>query len=920
MQKNWVKLLIWITLWGILFSTAAPLSVAAAPNLQGNDPPPDGTPPVVEPELQAQIAADDNVGYMIHFSERPNLKTAASLDWDVRGRFVVNMLQTTATKTQQRVRFYLETRGVSYQAYWVDNIILVNASNELTFNGLLGFTEIDSLRARRHPTLHEPVASEPAQPDGAPGGEPNLQHVNADQVWAMGYNGAGIVVANIDTGVRYTHETLVNQYRGNLGNGVFNHNYNWWDPAVGGSQNVPNDFHGHGSHTMGTILGDDGAGNQIGMAPGAQWMACQAFEGNDSELLECGQFLLAPWDLNGQNPNPSLRPHVINNSWGDCVQYTDTWYKGMVTSWLAAGIYPVFSNGNNSACKYTSPPGLNTVGNPGRYGSVTSVGSTGRSNGLYAPHSNWGPSDDPDLLNANGYPNLKPQIVAPGVQIRSAFNGGDADYGSMTGTSMSAPHVTGLVALMWDAASCLIGEYAATETIIEITANPVPFDDGTGNGLHSPNYATGWGEIDALRAVQAAIDYCGADFRVDAAPEVHHICAPGDVLLDVNIGQISGFTGEVNLGLGTRPQALSFNYSVNPVSAPGSSVLTLSNTANVSAGSYQIAATGTSNNITHEDLITLNLYQSVPAAPTLVYPATGARDIPITPTFQWNALANTLFYRLEVASDAAFTHIVHTVEITETQYLLPTWLAHETPYYWRVQAGNTCGNSTPAAAMFTTRTTGTVLLVDDDDNQPDVSVTYRATLDSLGVDYEIWDTNNSDLEPGTLDLAPYNTVIWFLGDEWEAPAGPGNKGEAALITWLETGKCLVLSGQDYLWNRGLSPFVTEYLGVSSFVDDVAHTSISGAQGPFAGFGPYALSYPFYNFSDALLPSDSAALAWTSDQGGAGVYKDNGIYKTTLLTFPFEAIDLPSARQEALFNLLDWCQGENYQLFIPWIRR
>jgi hypothetical protein len=201
------------------------------------------------------------------------------------------------------------------------------------------------------------------------------------------------------------------------------------------------------------------------------------------------------------------------------------------------------------------------------------------------------------LLNANGYPNLKPQVVAPGVQIRSAFNSSDESYNWLTGTSMSAPHVTGLVALMWGAASCLIGDYPATESIIETTATPVPYDDGTGVGIHAPNYATGWGEIDALSAVQAAVEYCGADFSVDAGPEVHHICAPGDVFLDVNVAQISDFVGAVTLGLGAHPDQLSFNYDLNPLTPPGSTVLTLRYTANLPAGSYEIEVSGTSGDL-----------------------------------------------------------------------------------------------------------------------------------------------------------------------------------------------------------------------------------------------------------------------------------------------------------------------------------
>ena len=466
----------------------------------------------VEPELEAQIRAEETTGYLIYFDERPDLTPAFQMGWVERGRFVVDALQQAAERSQPRVRAYLDARGVAYKAFWIDNVISVQASNRATFDGLKAFPEIEVIRARRNPILYEPVQNEDAL-SASLAIEPNIIHVYADQVWDMGITGEGIVVANIDTGVNYTHPALVNQYRGNLGGNSFDHNYNWWDPALGGQELVPNDYHDHGSHTMGTILGDDGGTNQIGMAPGASWLACQAFESGDDELLECGQFMAAPWNLSMANPNPDLRPHIINNSWGDCLQYADHWYDGTLSSWHALGIYPVFSNGNASNCGYSSPPGCNTVGNPARSYNVTGVGSTGRDDGLYATHSNWGPTDDPDTINPLGYPTLKPQVMAPGVSIRSAGNSG-TEYVSMGGTSMSAPHVTGLVALMWQAAPCLVGDYATTETIIQQTATAIPYasncgGEGPGN---VPNMATGWGEINALAAVEAAMDQCGADW------------------------------------------------------------------------------------------------------------------------------------------------------------------------------------------------------------------------------------------------------------------------------------------------------------------------------------------------------------------------------------------------------------------------
>jgi subtilisin family serine protease len=427
------------------------------------------------------------------------------MDWEERGWFVMETLQAIAETSQKGVRAYLDAQNVDYQAFWIDNVIAVKSSNFAAFNGLLTFAEIDRLQAEPLVTLIEPETVSLTQ-ETLLGIEANITHVNAPQVWDLGYNGAGITVASIDTGVRYTHHALVKQYRGNLGGGLFNHNYNWWDPPKKTNAPIDENQYGHGTHTVGIMVGDDGGSNQIGMAPGADWMACRGCKSDScasSDLLACGQWMVAPTDLSGSNPNTDLRPHVVNNSWGNCEQYYNPWYQGVVDSWQAAGIYPVFANGNAGNCQRPSPPGLNTVGNPARYGNVTGVGSSGNSDGQYAAYSAWGPTDNLDTVNPNGYPTLKPQVVAPGVGIRSSLNGGDTSYGFMSGTSMSAPHVAGLVALMWQAAPWLQGDYATTETIIQSTANPIPYatgngDEGPGN---VPNHATGWGEIDALAAV-----------------------------------------------------------------------------------------------------------------------------------------------------------------------------------------------------------------------------------------------------------------------------------------------------------------------------------------------------------------------------------------------------------------------------------
>ena len=157
-----------------------------------------------------------------------------------------------------------------------------------------------------------------------------------------GDRGEGIVIANIDTGVQYNHPALVGKYRGNLG-GSFDHNYNWYDPsAICGSPSlVPCDNNNHGTHTMGTMVGDDGAGNQIGVAPGAKWIAakgCESSSCSSTALLNSGQWILAPTRLDGTGADASKRPNIVNNSWGG--GRGDPWYSATVDAWVASGIFP----------------------------------------------------------------------------------------------------------------------------------------------------------------------------------------------------------------------------------------------------------------------------------------------------------------------------------------------------------------------------------------------------------------------------------------------------------------------------------------------------------------------------------------------------------------------------------------------------
>jgi uncharacterized repeat protein (TIGR01451 family) len=215
----------------------------------------------------------------------------------------------------------------------------------------------------------------------------------------------------------------------------------------------------------------------------------------------------------------------------------------------------------------------------------------------------------------------------------------------------------------------------------------------------------------------------------------------------------------------------------------------------------------------------------------------------------------------------------------------------------------TAGYDPAAKAITWTATVGSwgkVLLVDDDDNGPNVRSYYTAALDTLAVDYDMWDTANSDNEPGVATLSQYACVVWFTGYSYGGYAGPGSAGAAALGTYLDSGGCFFLSSQDYLYDRdGVTSFARTYLGVGSYSDLAYHTAVTGTGTAYSGYGPYVLTYPYVNYSDNVGPDGTAEAAFLGNQGippYAAVYKDSGVYRTTFWGFPFEA--LPSAEARA----------------------
>ncbi|WP_197523026.1 carboxypeptidase regulatory-like domain-containing protein [Actinokineospora pegani] len=447
---------------------------------------PGGAPPdKIDERVAAALDTKDSADFWVSFTERADLSGPSRVaDWNDRGRAVVDALRTTARRSQAAVREELDTAKISYQAFFIANAVKVSGGTEALAASLAAHGEVAAILPATTYELPKPLPGKAVSEVNSV--EWGIAAIGADRVWSeFGDRGEGIVVGNIDSGVEHTHPALVAQYRGNTGGGAFDHNHNWFDPAGVCATDAPCDNNGHGTHTMGTAVGDDGAANQIGVAPGARWIAAKGCETNgcsDASLLASGEWMLAPTDLSGADPRPDLRPHVVNNSWGSSNgSSVDPWYRETVAAWRAAGMFPSFSNGN-------SGPSCDTAGSPGDNVETYASGSF-TSSGRISSFSSRGPGENGDV---------KPNLAAPGEDVRSAVPGGGYELNS--GTSMAAPHTSGTVALLWAAAPSLIGDLARTSELLDTTAADV--DATSCGGTAADNNIWGEGKLDAFTAVE----------------------------------------------------------------------------------------------------------------------------------------------------------------------------------------------------------------------------------------------------------------------------------------------------------------------------------------------------------------------------------------------------------------------------------
>lgn len=402
-----------------------------------------------------------------------------------RSQAVYDALTARAQDSQGDILNFLNSQTTlknfkfgSVTSLWITNQIGIRLASEEFVELLATMDEIvriqeDEIAFASQITTPEPPLNQTNQW--------GIERIHAPAAWQLygGTNGTGITVANIDTGVRHTHTILRDNYK--------NDNHSWYDPYD--QTEIPADYHGHGTHTMGTIVGANG----YGVAPQAQWIACKGLYddnfGSGLNLLACGQFLICPTTYDGANADCSKTPHIVSNSWGQSVGGS-IYYDGMIAAWHAAGIIPLFSLGNSGTnCSTARSPGDRDV---------IGVGSTDGLDRL-SVFSSVGPT-----LTYT----IKPDISAPGTSVLSADNRGDDMYRLFSGTSMACPHVAGTVALLLQRNENLT--YVQVKYLLQSYADRnLTFSNSTCDFISDnvfPNHHFGYGRLNANRSLSALAD------------------------------------------------------------------------------------------------------------------------------------------------------------------------------------------------------------------------------------------------------------------------------------------------------------------------------------------------------------------------------------------------------------------------------
>ncbi len=472
----------------------------------------------IHPALQAEMdakAADKPISAIVYLHVQVSI---AALDKDLRDakatrkarhQTVVEALQAKAQSSQGKLKAHFEDRmtrgGVDgYTSHWISNLMIVYAT-KAELEELAKHEDVDTIERNFTISLIEPVGFDaPALKEAAKssttrgiGVTPGLVACRAPEAWALGYTGAGRIVANLDTGVDGTHPALADRWRGN--NEPWSHS---WLDLLGSDTEFPWDGHGHGTHVMGTECGrGDATGDTVGIAYDAEWISSNAINQGVGDHWDNDVITAYEWfaDPDGDPMTVDDVPDVVQNSWaidetfGAPYEDCDSRWWEVIDHCEAAGCATTWSASNDGPDPMTiaSPADRATTGT-----NCLSVGAVDATDFAWPyPIANFS-SRGPTGCDVGPGLKIKPEVVAPGVEVYSSIYG---TYMGLQGTSMAGPHVAGIIALMRQANPNL--DVHTIKTILMETARDLgdPGEDNT----------YGWGHVDAEAACLAAIEGFG---------------------------------------------------------------------------------------------------------------------------------------------------------------------------------------------------------------------------------------------------------------------------------------------------------------------------------------------------------------------------------------------------------------------------
>ena len=453
------SLLLLIGLGGTILAAGSPGSAHAAGPGPGDK---------IAPQLQAEMAIlspGQMTTAIVTMRDQADLSRIPGADRAARQQGIIRALQAHANASQKQIQGFLKAReaqGLVSQttSFWVFNGLSVTAAAEV-FQDLAARDDVATITP-------DAIQVTPVALHAAAAPEPNLSVIHAQALWDLGWRGQNVVVANMDSGVDVSHPDLTGRWRGGSNS--------WYDP-YGQHPTTPTDLSGHGTWTMGVMVGGDAGGTSVGVAPAAQWIAVKIFNDrgrSTATAIHLGyQWLMDP----DGNPGTPDAPAVVNNSWTFSSPGCNLEFELDLESLVAIGIVPVFAAGNFGPDPAT---GASPANNPAAF----AVGATDSSDQIYV-YSSGGPSACGETQT------IYPEIVAPGVNIRTTDLYGI--YSAATGTSLAAPHVAGGLALLLSAFPNLTADQqVAALTGAAADLGPVGADNTFGNGRLDLQAAYNW--------------------------------------------------------------------------------------------------------------------------------------------------------------------------------------------------------------------------------------------------------------------------------------------------------------------------------------------------------------------------------------------------------------------------------------------